>query len=164
MKQKSPLVGVMPTQKESGCVKLRYPENTPPATPIGMTRSSATIGQDFLGQNYIILLWDFSRIVADSCSVISRDTRLFRQVQGRFIFLLVYYRFPQRLKDWSQKMDNYLRKEAKLLKALQGVSYKELAEHLEIKTDSFYCWMKGYYNFSPERQARLLEIITLLKE
>lgn len=61
-------------------------------------------------------------------------------------------------------MDNYLRKEARLLKALQGVSYKELAENLEIKTDSFYCWLKGYYNFSPEKQARLLEIISLLKE
>ena len=61
-------------------------------------------------------------------------------------------------------MDNYLRKEARLLKALQGVSYKELAENLEIKTDSFYCWLKGYYNFCPEKHARLLEIISLLKE
>lgn len=61
-------------------------------------------------------------------------------------------------------MNDFLRKECKLLKALQGVSYKELAENLEIKTDSFYCWLKGYYNFSFERQQRLKEIVSILKE
>ena len=61
-------------------------------------------------------------------------------------------------------MNDYLRKQCKLLKALQGVSYKELAENLEIKTDSFYCWLKGYYNFGYEKQDRLQEIIALLKE
>lgn len=61
-------------------------------------------------------------------------------------------------------MNEYLRKEVRLLKALQGISYKELAENLEIKTDSFYCWLKGYYNLSPEKQDRLLEIISILKE
>ena len=61
-------------------------------------------------------------------------------------------------------MDDFLRKEARLLKALQGVSYKELADNLEVKTDSFYCWLKGYYNFSQEKRDRLTEIISLLKE
>lgn len=61
-------------------------------------------------------------------------------------------------------MNDYLRKECKLLKALQDVSYKELAEHLEIKTDSFYCWLKGYYDLSPEKQSRLKEIVSLMKE
>lgn len=44
-------------------------------------------------------------------------------------------------------MNEELRKRCKLAKAMQGISYKELAEYLEIKQDSFYCWLKGYYNF-----------------
>ena len=61
-------------------------------------------------------------------------------------------------------MNNYLREQCKLLKALQNVSYKELAEYLEIKQDSFYSWLRGYYNLSDEKQQRLNEILTNLKE
>ena len=61
-------------------------------------------------------------------------------------------------------MNDKLRKEVKLLKALQGVSYKEIAELLEIRQDSFYNWLKGYYQFGDERQHRLLEVICCLKE
>ena len=61
-------------------------------------------------------------------------------------------------------MNKDLRTEVKLLKALQGVAYKELATYLEIKQDSFYCWLKGYYDLSLEKQQRLQEIITDIKE
>ena len=61
-------------------------------------------------------------------------------------------------------MNDKLRKDVKLLKALQGISYKEVAEFLEIRQDSFYNWLKGYYEFSEERQSRLLDIIACLKE
>ena len=61
-------------------------------------------------------------------------------------------------------MNDNLRKEVKLLKALQGVSYKEIAELLEIRQDSFYNWLKGYYDFGEERQHRLLDVICCLKE
>lgn len=61
-------------------------------------------------------------------------------------------------------MNEELRKDVKLLKALQGVSYKEVAEYLEIRQDSFYNWLKGYYEFSEERQRRLLDVIACLKE
>lgn len=61
-------------------------------------------------------------------------------------------------------MNNLLRKEVKLLKALQNVSYKELAEDLEIRQDSFYCWLKGYYDLGIEKQQRLRDIIELIKE
>lgn len=61
-------------------------------------------------------------------------------------------------------MNENLRKEVKLLKALQGISYKEIAEFLEIRQDSFYNWLKGYYEFSEERQRRLLDVIACLKE
>ena len=61
-------------------------------------------------------------------------------------------------------MNDKLRTEVKLLKALQGVSYKEIAELLEIRQDSFYNWLKGYYEFGDERQHRLLEVICCLKE
>ena len=61
-------------------------------------------------------------------------------------------------------MQNELRKEIKLLKALQGVSYNEIAEHLEIHRNSFYNWLKGYYNLSEEKENRLIEIINLISE
>ena len=62
------------------------------------------------------------------------------------------------------RLNENLRKEVKLLKALQGISYKEVAEFLEIRQDSFYNWLKGYYEFSEERQRRLLDVIACLKE
>lgn len=62
------------------------------------------------------------------------------------------------------RLNENLRKEVKLLKALQGISYKEVAEFLEIRQDSFYNWLKGYYDFSEERQRRLLDVIACLKE
>ena len=61
-------------------------------------------------------------------------------------------------------MNDYLRKEVKLLKALQGVSYKEIAEYLEIKQDSLYSWLRGYYNLSEEKIERLQDVIACIKE
>lgn len=61
-------------------------------------------------------------------------------------------------------MDEELRKEVKLLKALQGISYKEIAELLDIKQDSFYSWLKGYYDFGTFRHNHLQQIINYLKE
>lgn len=61
-------------------------------------------------------------------------------------------------------MNEFLRKECKLLKAMQGISYKEVAEYLELKQDSFYCWLKGYYDLGENKQRQLKEIISNLKE
>ena len=61
-------------------------------------------------------------------------------------------------------MNEFLRKECKILKAVQGVSYKELAELLEVRQDSFYSWLKGYYDYSDRRQLRLKEILDTIKE
>ena len=61
-------------------------------------------------------------------------------------------------------MNEYLRKECKLLKAIQGISYKEIAEYLEITQDSFYCWIKGNYDLGNKKQQRLRTIIEDLKE
>jgi predicted transcriptional regulator len=61
-------------------------------------------------------------------------------------------------------MNDFLRKECKMLKALQGITYKELSEYIEIKQDSFYCWLKGYYELSEHKQNTLKEIIETLKE
>ena len=61
-------------------------------------------------------------------------------------------------------MNDILRREVKLLKALTDISYKELAGYLEIKQDSFYNWLRGYYELSAEKQRRLSEIIATLKE
>ena len=61
-------------------------------------------------------------------------------------------------------MNNELRKQVKLLKALQGISYKEIAEYLEIKVDSFYSWLRGNYDFSEKRLSMLQNVIVNLKE
>lgn len=60
-------------------------------------------------------------------------------------------------------MNDYLRKEVKLLHALQDIKYKEIAEYLEIKYDSFWSWLHCYYDLGVKRQQHLLEIIELLK-
>ncbi len=57
-----------------------------------------------------------------------------------------------------------LRKRVKLLRALQDIKYKEIAEYLEINKNSFYNWLKGQYDLSNEKQIRLAEIISNLKE
>ena len=61
-------------------------------------------------------------------------------------------------------MNNELRKQVKLLKALQGISYKKIAEYLEIKVDSLYSWLRGNYDFSEKRLSMLQNVITNLKE
>lgn len=61
-------------------------------------------------------------------------------------------------------MNDYLRKEVKLLKAIQGISYKEIAEYLEIRQDSLYNWLCGYYELGISKQMRLSDIINDLKE
>ena len=61
-------------------------------------------------------------------------------------------------------MQEKLRKKVKILKALQNVSYTEIAEHLEIHRNSFYNWLNGYYTLSAEKEKRLIEIIDLISE
>lgn len=61
-------------------------------------------------------------------------------------------------------MQENLRNQVKTLKAFQGVAYTEIAEHLEMHRNSFYNWLKGYYNLSPEKEQRLIEIINLISE
>lgn len=61
-------------------------------------------------------------------------------------------------------MNDYLRKECKLLKAIQGISYTELACYLEISASSFYNWLCNSYDFGENRQQRLKQIIETLKE
>lgn len=61
-------------------------------------------------------------------------------------------------------MNNELRKRVRLIKALQGVSYKEIAYYLEITTNSLYNWLRGQYDLSPERQDVLNDILNNLSE
>ena len=61
-------------------------------------------------------------------------------------------------------MNEYLRKECKLLKTLQGISYTEIAGYLELSTSSFYNWLCNAYDFGEEKQQKLQEIIANLKE
>lgn len=57
-----------------------------------------------------------------------------------------------------------LRKRVKLIKALQGISYREIAEYLELPPNSFYSWLNEQYEFSEEREKRLIEILNTLQE
>lgn len=57
-----------------------------------------------------------------------------------------------------------MRNQVKNLKVFQNISYKEIASYLEIHKNSFYNWLKGYYNLSEENEKRLTEIIENLIE
>ena len=59
---------------------------------------------------------------------------------------------------------NNLRKQVKLLKALQGISYKEISEYLDINTNSLYNWLREQYDFSEQRYKDLCDIVCNLKE
>lgn len=61
-------------------------------------------------------------------------------------------------------MNEELRKKVKLLKALQGITYKEIACYLEIKENSLYNWLRGQYELSTDKTDQLIEIITNLSE
>ena len=61
-------------------------------------------------------------------------------------------------------MNEILRNEVKLIKVYQGVSYKELAEYLDIRQDSFYSWLKGRYDLGEQKQQLLKEILDTIKE
>lgn len=61
-------------------------------------------------------------------------------------------------------MNDFLRKEVKLLHTFQNIKYKEFAEYLEISSNSFWNWLHGYYNFGDEKIALLKDIVSDLKE
>ena len=61
-------------------------------------------------------------------------------------------------------MDEFLRNECKYLKCYKDIRYKQIADYLGIKQDSFYNWLKGYYDFSYKRRTQLQYIIRILKE
>ncbi len=56
-----------------------------------------------------------------------------------------------------------LRYQVKLLKACQGITYKEISSYLDIKQKSFYSWLNGQYDFSYDTEKRLRFIIETLK-
>lgn len=60
--------------------------------------------------------------------------------------------------------DNQLRQKCKMIKALQNISYKEMAELLEIKQDSFYSYLRGNYSLGEVKHAQLEYIISTLAE
>ena len=56
-------------------------------------------------------------------------------------------------------MQNELRKKVRILKATQNISYKEIAEKIQIHKNSMYNWLKGYFTLSTEKEKQLIEII-----
>lgn len=61
-------------------------------------------------------------------------------------------------------MNEDLRKQVKSLKCFQGVTYREIAQYLEISESGMYSWLRGNYNLGYEKQKRLQEIIDNLEE
>lgn len=61
-------------------------------------------------------------------------------------------------------MNNELRKRCKMLKALQDITYTELASYIELSASSFYNWLCGNYDFGIERQKKLIQILDTLEE
>lgn len=61
-------------------------------------------------------------------------------------------------------MQKELRNQVKMLKALQNITYTEIAELLEISRSAFYNWLYEQYALSQEKADRLKEIIETVKE
>lgn len=61
-------------------------------------------------------------------------------------------------------MNDELRRRVRLLKALQGVSYKEIASYLEITVNSLYNWLRNQYDLSEGKQKDLAEILDNLTD
>lgn len=61
-------------------------------------------------------------------------------------------------------MNDYLRKECKMLKVFNGIPYCKIAKELEIKQSSFYSWLNNQYDFSPIKLNKLQSIILELKK
>lgn len=57
-----------------------------------------------------------------------------------------------------------LRGKVRALKAFHGISYKQLAEMLEIRQDSIYNWLGGKYEFSEEKEMKLRKIIDTMEK
>lgn len=54
---------------------------------------------------------------------------------------------------------DYLRKQVKLVKALNDdITYKALAETINISINSFYNWLGGSYSLSYEKEKMLNDI------
>lgn len=62
------------------------------------------------------------------------------------------------MKNYSTK-DDALRKDVRKLKAINQVSYKELADYISISTSSMYSWLAGHFDFSAERKRLLQDIV-----
>lgn len=56
-------------------------------------------------------------------------------------------------------MQDDIRLKVKLLKVKKDVSYLQLANELGIKRNSFYNWLKGYYDLSFTKLKNLIQII-----
>lgn len=56
-------------------------------------------------------------------------------------------------------MQDDIRLKVKLLKVKKDISYLQLAKELGIKRNSFYNWLKGYYDLSLTKLNNLIQII-----
>lgn len=59
-------------------------------------------------------------------------------------------------------MNDELRRQVRLIKALRGVPYKKFAEAMGIAQANFSNWLCGKYNFGEEKQQQLVEIIVAI--
>lgn len=59
--------------------------------------------------------------------------------------------------------DEMLRKEVKALKAFQGITYKQIADKLEIKQRSMYNWLRGEFDLGANKKRKLYYILKQMK-
>lgn len=56
-----------------------------------------------------------------------------------------------------------LRIQVKLLKALNDITYSELAEMMDLSKSTIYNWLDGQFDFGQKRTNELIELVTNLK-
>ena len=70
------------------------------------------------------------------------------------VFLAISSSFYKRKED-KEMEDEELRKRVKLCKAEYGITYKQIADELDIKQRSMYNWLAGQFDFSSRRKRKL---------
>lgn len=61
-------------------------------------------------------------------------------------------------------MQDILREKIKIIKAIEGYTYKDFAEYLNIKEKSFYNWLYKAYDLGEEKYKLLNSIATDILE
>ena len=86
-------------------------------------------------------------------------------IQNYIRLFLCRFTLDSNVRERKMKQQDFLRKQVKLAKELNdGWKYYHFAQIIDITPESFYNWLKGYYELSYKKKNELEELMTDLLE